>query len=696
MRCLPRSPLVPAVVVLGVLWSSPPAGAKAPAAPPSNDELRVLPEAIDGVAPGQMLHAYLMRRGQEAFQRRRAEYEKLKTPEQLAAYQERMRQFFVAQLGGLPERTPLEPQVVARERRDGYRIEKVIFQSQPRHYVTAILYLPEAKPPYPGVLVPCGHSSNGKARDLYQRMPILLAKCGMAALCYDPIDQGERHQLVGPDGKPIVRSSTLGHTLAGVGAILVGRNTATYRSWDGMRAIDYLQGRPEVDPRRIGCTGISGGGTMTSYLMALDGRIVAAAPGCYLTTLKRLWETIGPQDAEQNIHAQVAYGMDHPDYVLMRAPKPTLIMTATGDYFDIDGAWDNFRQAKRWYTRYGLPERVDLFETEGKHGFPTPMREAAARWMCRWLLGRDEPVTEPDFAVATDEQVQCTPRGEVMLLPGARSVYDLNVEVEERLAAARKKLWGQTPRDQVLDEVRRITGIRSPADLPAPKWEKTGSVSRAGYRIDKLVVRPEPGIWLPALVFVPEKPGADATLYLNAAGKGADASPGGPIEKLVGRGHVVMAVDLRGVGETQGPARGRHFIEHFGPQWREMFMAYMLDTSFLAMRAEDVLACRGVLATYGSPEKPRAVHLLSIGRTGPPALHAAALAPGQFATVTLRNSLVSWAAVVRTPLARRQLENVVHGALRVYDLPDLVATLPPEKVKLLAPLNALEQPVKGR
>lgn len=659
----------------------------------ADDSLRVLPNQVDEIAPKEMLHAYLMQRGQQAFARRRAEYAKLKTPEQLAAYQERMRQFFLAQLGELPERTPLEAQTVAREERDGYRIEKVIFQSQPRHYVTAILYLPNAKPPYPGVLVPCGHSSNGKARDLYQRMPILLAKTGMAALCYDPIDQGERHQLVGDDGKPIVASSTLGHSLAGVGAILVGRNTATYRVWDGMRAIDYLQSRPEVDPKRIGCTGISGGGTMTSYLMALDRRIVAAAPGCYLTTLERLWETVGPQDAEQNIHAQVAYGMEHTDYVLMRAPQPTLIMTATRDYFDIGGAWDTFRQAKRWYTRYGLPERVDLFETDGRHGFPKPMREAAARWMSRWLLRRDVPLTEPEFSVVSDDQARCTPRGEVMLLPGARSVYDLNAELETRLARKRQEFWKRTPPDKALEEVRRVTGIRKPADLPVPKVEKVGSLARDGYRIDKLVISPEQGIWLPALVFMPEKPGGEATLYLNAVGKHVDAAPGGPIEKLVRQGRVVLAVDVRGLGETEGTARGRYFVEYLGPQWREVFMAYLLDTSLLAMRAEDILVCARLAATYQSPAKPRSVHLVSIGRTGPPALHAAALAPKLFATVTLHNCLTSWAAVVRTPQARLQFENIVHGVLRVYDLPDLIATWPAEKLKIVEPLDALEKPI---
>ena len=96
--------------------------------------------------------------------------------------------------------------------------------------------------------------------------------------------------------------------------MLVGRSTASYRIWDGIRSLDYLATRPEIDAKKLGCTGCSGGGTLTSYLMALDDRIVAAAPSCYITSLERLFATIGPQDAEQNITGQVAFGMDHADY----------------------------------------------------------------------------------------------------------------------------------------------------------------------------------------------------------------------------------------------------------------------------------------------------------------------------------------------------------------------------------------------
>ncbi len=659
-------------------------------AEPKADDFRVLPAKIDGIAPQAMVHAYWMRQAREALNRRTAEYEKLKTPEQWAAHQERMRKFFVAQLGGFPERTPLEPQRISRLERDGYSIERVIYQSQPGHYVTALFYLPNGKPQFPGVLVPCGHSDNGKAMEAYQRACILLAKNGFAVLCYDPIDQGERFQLLDAQGKPLARG-TVAHCLVGVGSILLGRNTATYRIWDGMRSLDYLTSRKEVDPKRIGCTGNSGGGTLTSYLMALDERIQAAAPSCYLTTLGRLLETIGPQDAEQNIHAQVAFGMDHAEYILMRAPRPTLLCTATRDFFDISGAWDTFRQAKRCYARLGFAERVDLIETDAEHGFSSPLRTAATRWMRRWLQGKDDAITESVWPVLSDKEALCTPEGQVMRLPGARSVYDINRDLQQQLAAARKTLWSRNGPQKMLDEVRRVTGIRRLDALAEVACEKVGSISRSGYRIDKLVLRPEPGIWLPALAFVPEKPSGEATLYLHDSGKQTDAGPGGPIEKLVAQGQVVLAVDLRGFGETQKTEKSA-YSNYLGAEWKESFLAYLLGKSYLAARAEDALVCARFLAGYAEPDKPHRVHLVAIGQAGPPALHAAALEPGLFASEALKGSLTSWAEVVHTPLAKNQMANVVHGVLGVYDLPDLLATLPKGKATVVEPVDATGRP----
>jgi len=444
----------------------------------SQDDLRVLPDKVDNITPGDMMSQYLRRLAGQKFEYWKAQYEQRKTPEQIAEYQKRLREKFLEAIGGLPKRTPLNPQVTGIISRNGYRIEKIIFESQPKHYVSALLFLPDAgkyNPPYPGVLVPCGHSANGKAYESYQTMGAFLALNGMAGLVFDPIDQGERSQMLSQLPK---LAGTRAHTMLGVGSILLGRNTARFEIWDGMRAIDYLQSRPEVDPKRIGCTGNSGGGTQTSYLMSLDERIVAAAPSCYITGFERLLDTIGPQDAEQNIYGQLSFGMDHADYLMMRAPMPILICAATEDFFDITGVWNSFRYAKRLYTRMEFAERIDLLENDAGHNYNRLQRQGVVRWMSRWLLRKDMPITEPEIKLLSDEEVRCAPGGQVMNLDGARSTYDLNRDLEKNLAVRRKKKWANKGRAELLDEVRNIAGIRRLAELPIPKVTSSGTVIR--------------------------------------------------------------------------------------------------------------------------------------------------------------------------------------------------------------------------
>ena len=134
-------------------------------------------------------------------------------------------------------------QITGTVQRNGYHVENVIFQSQPHFYVTASLFLPDNdkyNPPYPGVLVPCGHYRDSRMHDEYQSMGALLALNGMAALVFDPIDQGERIQLIDQRGNYSLWG-TRGHTLLGIGSILLGRNTAWFEAWDGLLTGYYLQ-----------------------------------------------------------------------------------------------------------------------------------------------------------------------------------------------------------------------------------------------------------------------------------------------------------------------------------------------------------------------------------------------------------------------------------------------------------------------
>ncbi|MBN2410216.1 acetylxylan esterase [candidate division KSB1 bacterium] len=649
------------------------------------ENLSVLNLNPDRPKSEEMMRGHLRRLVHDALDRRLDNYEALKTEQQIRAYQKDMRQFFLQQLD-LPERTPLNASIVSQKAYNDYRLEKIIYESQPGFYVAALFYLPMKEPPYPGVLLLCGHDELGKAA--YQEIAILLVKNGMAVLCPDPIGQGERKQILNENNRGEYRTTTE-HMIEGIAPVLLGKSLATYMIWDGIRGIDYLVSRPEIDPSRIGCTGISGGGNRTSYLMALDDRILCAAPGCFITTTRRKNESPGPGDAEQNIHGQIAYGMDLPDYMILRAPVPTLVLSATRDFVPIEGTWEAFRQAKRVYTRLEYAERVDIIETDELHGFSTQLRVGAVRWMRRWLLKVDDAITETELPLEAPEELECTPGGQVLLLPGARSVFDLNINKEKHLTDLRNGTLSQMKPEEIRKKIRDVTGIRKPEDLPNVKIEESGIIQRKGYNIKKLVLSWDTDITLPALLFRPEKPVGERYLYLHGKGKHVDAGPGGPIEKLVLAGNIVMAVDLRGIGETgTTPWRYQDAIEFTGNDAAEFFIAYMLGISFLGMRAEDILVSARYLAEQVTSTKQRDAHIIAIGEAGPPALHIMALEPGLFDTLILQRSLFSWENVVQTPVTKGMLNNVVHGALKAYDLPDLISLIGKDRVFIRKPINA--------
>ncbi|NQV27017.1 MAG: acetylxylan esterase [Rhodopirellula sp.] len=663
---------------------------------------------------GQSLRAALLRESYAALDRRQEAYESLTTADDVRVWNQQRRDFFLQQLGEFPERTPLNAQIVSTLPGDGYRIENVLFESQPDHHVTGNLYLPATPGPYPVVLVPCGHSYTGKAAEGYQRVSILLAKNGIAAFCYDPIGQGERYQAFAPDGTPLAADYQANpnslrqlnpipgqpqfnpveeHTLVGIGSILVGRNTATYRIFDGMRCIDYLVSRPDIIASRIGCTGNSGGGTLTAYLMALDDRIYCAAPGCYLTTFRRLLETKGPQDAEQNIFGQIAFGMDEADYVLMRAPRPTCLLAGTRDAtFDITGTWDIFREGKRAYARFDLSERMDMVESDAPHGFTVQLRVGAVRWMRRWMLDRHEPIVEHDFPIREPSELQCTPRGQVMFLPNERSVFDLNRAVAATKLQQRQSVVAKNSPDELRQLIRRTAGVGSTEQIALLSATKVGQVDRDGYRIEKQVLSGDGQVLIPAISFVPVNATRETVLYIHGSGKSVDAATGGAIEVLVRRGHRVLSVDLPGLGETSDlsgrvPPK-RHWSEPlFGPDGESFWLSYLLGRSLVGVRTDATLSLIRFLQTESATGKSESkLQIIATGSAGLPALHAAALEPEAVSSLKLRKTLSSWQQIVDAPLGHQHLCETIHGVLGLYDLPDLVRLAGPQKV-------TTEQPV---
>lgn len=623
------------------------------------------------------LYSQLQRRAFAALERRENAFAALKSAEDVQAWAQKRREYFLSQLGELPERTPLNAQTVRTIPADGYRIECVIFESRPGHHVTANLYLPESNGPVPAVVVSSGHSRTAKTADYNQRFALCLVRLGIAALCFDPIGQGERSQVLNEMHEPEHAGTTTEHFLVGIGATLVGQNTASYRLWDAMRAIDYVCSRPEIDPSRIGFTGCSGGGTMTSYVMALDDRVVCAAPACYLTTFRRLIETIGPQDAEQNLFGQIEFGLDHPDYVILRGPKPTLISSTTQDFFDIDGSWQTFRQAKRVYGILGAPERVDLVEVEGTHGVQPQNLATIGHWMQRWLLNKDEAVSIREYPVRKPEELLCTDRGQVLNMADEKSVFDLNADYAATLKMVRTKTWSLLTAEQRRDQIRSVLKLRRIDERKPPRWEDRGRVSRSSYHIDRLVLHTDQGHIIPGLTYHPVIPSDEAYLYLHDGGKAAAGKSVGAIEKLVSEGFAVVSVDLRNQGEL-ADAKADPLLT----DWKTYSLAYLLGDCILAYRVEDALNAGDFVAYYQKDRaKPRKVHLVAEGAACITALHAAVLQPGLFSSVTLKSCPKSWESLLKETRPVGQLDSIVHGVLKTYDLPDLIELIGSDRVK---------------
>ncbi len=632
------------------------------------EDLNVLPKGADA-----LLYSYLLRQSRKHYERRATDVRAaLQSPDAVARRQKRLLGDYRRIIGELPrQKTPLNAKITGIIQCDGYRIENVLFASRPNHHVTANLYVPTgAKGPFPGVAMPCGHSANGKAAAAYQSACVALVLNGFVVLIYDPICQGERHQLL-----KAPRHGTTTHSMLNPGSLLVGRTIVGYEAWDGIRAIDYLLSRDEVNrDKPIGLTGNSGGGTQTNFLMALDDRVGPAAPSCYVMTKQRKYETLDPADGCQHLPSEVALGIDHVDYLWMRAPRPTLILAAEQDFFEFRATQAAAAEATELYTTLGLPKRTGLFSFDDKHGFSQPRRQAAVAWMRRWLLDDASPIVQPELKLQTDRALQVTKTGQVVTSHGQQDTVDqMNLRRAKDLADIRTRFWNGGDPQSRLTEIRRLLGLSE--QRAAPNVKHVGSINREGYRIEKLIIQRNAEIVLPALLFLPTGVAQKrhATIYVDGRGKSHDSASGETIEKLVRGGRIVLSVDLRGFGETADRGSNKKF---FNVEHRVANLAMHLGQPLLGQRVDDIFTAADVMAARDDVVQ---LDLVGIGRAGPVALHAAAL-DERFKSVSVRDSIASWSDdVVSKPLDRDLLGHVVPGALLKYDLPDLIKITAPRK-----------------
>src|SRR6202045_3680017 len=342
-------PALKSILILGlgcVSWA-------AVAEAPPSEAFRVLP-------PAPIITPYLQYQTEMAWQQdnaRRKAWEGIRTEQDLLTLQREVERHLLEMGGGLPsERTPLHPRIAGTVQMDGFRIEKLIFASLPGFYVSALVYVPEDKnKKHPAILVPSGHAANGKVH--YQALCQRLVQRGYVVLCWDPVGQGERSQFWDAKaGKSRYNLICAEHAVLGNMAYLAGTNLARWEIWDGIRAVDYLLTRPDVDAERINITGTSGGGFQAAHIAALDRRIKVAMPSCFITALPmRIYNRIfkdPDSEPEQDLYGMISNQVDHAGLLLMMYPRPVLVAAAVLDYFPIEGTHKTVREATDLYGRF--------------------------------------------------------------------------------------------------------------------------------------------------------------------------------------------------------------------------------------------------------------------------------------------------------------------------------------------------------
>ncbi len=614
--------------------------------------------------------------------------ERIRTPEDVAQQQAYVRTRLEQALGGFPEKTPLRAQVLGSLQRDGYRIEKLVFESLPRLYVTANVYVPTTRnPPFPAVLGTSGHNGDGKAAETYQRAWISMAKRGILVIAYDPPNQGERIEET-TDGLQL--RGSFGHTMVGIQCLITGSNIARYEVWDGIRAVDYLLTRGDVDPKRIAVTGNSGGGLQTTYLAALEPRLSAAAPGCYITSWERLWMELGPRDSEQNLVGFLEHGLDFSDFLIAAAPRPVRILSALQDFFPIKGARETFDEAKRIYSILGVPDRVDHFEFNDVHNWSQSSREAAYSWMQRWLLGETTATPESSLEIEEPSELNVTRTGQVTSSFDAETIRSLNLAEAERLRAEFKMPSPAELRSRVSQRIR----LQPKRGVPESK--QYGEAETPTYRIETVALSIEDGILVPAAVIVPKGGAArkPAVLYVQPKGRTADLKAGGDIEALIRAGHLVLAPDLPGWGETRGsmPTAKEPISGRFGLEYLTALRAMLVGKTLVGMRAGSLLRCFDYLQSRSDVD-PERIAMLGKGHGGVVTLYAAAMEQ-RVSRVASEGAITSYMEIVRAEHHANVIQSVVPGAVRDFDLPDLMAAILPRPVWVVAPRSAVGEPMQ--
>ena len=643
------------------------------------DYSRCLPEYISGLA-------------RTAYEKRRRALALLTTSTAIRRRQAWTRDILWKIIGGTPERTPLNDRVVGRFERAAYAVEKVVYESRPGLVVSANLYLPKTgKPPYPGVLFQMGHAANGKAYAPYQKCCQGLAQLGYMVLAFDPMGQGERIGYPDASGtRSRLASADEEHSLPGKQLLLLGDSATRYQLWDAIRSLDYLASHRLVDKQRLASTGQSGGGTISMLLACVEDRLrtVVICSGNTENLASAHFNPPGAtDDAEQNLINSGPFGFDRWDLLYPLAPKPLLVQVSAHDFFGtyspsyLDDGQEQFEQLARCYGVLGHRDQLAWRSTPLPHGLTYAFRLDVYNWFERWLKDSTRTINEePAVKPEKDETLRVGATGNV-----ARDYASLRpFEVIQRAV-----------RSVVPSNQTRAWEQALPVLSPDPhlQFRKLATTPLAGVDVTASEVHSSAAVWIPAWLFLSNKPDPrrSSLLVLDDHGRNAHAHEDDLYHGLARAGRLVCAADLRGMGDMR-PEVGRgnpgYTISHDSDEdyaWTSL----ILGEPLLAQRMNDILAL--VRCLKNLPEaSQRPIALAARGNLTVPALFAFAVSP-EINSLYLAGGLISFRSVLDSEFYKQTLENFAWNLFRLTDLPQLAGQCGPRRIELAGAVDALQK-----
>jgi dienelactone hydrolase len=640
---------------------------------------------------GHMVQEYFVHRVRKIARQRQRARAAIRTVEQVLDLRDEVRAKLQTCYGPFPQRTPLRPRITGSVEREHYTIERLIYESRPNYLVTANVYVPKSvEGPRPAVLATCGHSNDGKAYAAYQEFSRNLARQGYVVLIYDPPSQGERLEYPDSEPGPRVRLGVHSHNQAGNQLTLVGESFALWEAWDGIRGLDYLVTRPDVDAQRLGVTGNSGGGTQTSHLAALDERFSMVAPNCFVTRFLRNLENEEPTDAEQIMPGALDQQLDMADFFIAHLPRPTLLSGERNDFFDVRGLRETYRELKRLYAILGKQDDVELYVGPNTHGFHRPARENMYRFFNQHAQVDGSPA-EPELPPEPEEVLRATPQGQVHLL-GSRRTFDFTRQKANDWAARRDRLAGQ----QLVEAVGQSLALPERHGAPAYRVMRARRIWNSPSLTDYgFVVETEPRM-VAMLHAIPRSGpqyhfprGQRATLYIPHRSSLKEMITGQaphPADEPIR-----FALDVRGMGQLTARTHKDSGDDFFDPYHSDYMYAnhgLMLREPYAGRRVHDALCVLDLFQAHGYRE----IHLVGRGMGAITATFAALLHP-LVNRVTLHNALLSYHELTQDPRYTWPLSAMVFDVLKTYDLPDCLRHLAAEKhLALVAPWTSRMQP----